>query len=141
MMEYWVLWGIALYLVMFFLFKTLSRYFGKYYHNKAVHLVVLVENSGHAIEWTIRSYHFWNHARGRKGTITCIDTGSVDDTLDILKRLQQRYDNLEIIQFHNHVNADDAIQGWLTAQELKEKWIVLDLRKGESKKRKEKDSA
>jgi len=126
-MELWVLWSAVLYVAMFFLIKQLSKYYGNYYHNKAVHLIILTGNSQDSIEWMIWSYHFWN--KGKKGQITCLDTGSTDDTLAILERLKLRYPSLEVIRLNPHTDAEAAVQEWLEGQnESKEKWIVLDLR-------------
>ncbi|MBA4495369.1 hypothetical protein ACFO25_01145 [Paenactinomyces guangxiensis] len=131
-MEQWILWSAALYVVMFFLLKGLSAYFGKYYHNKAYHLVMITCNSQHSIEWMIWSYHFWNETKGNKGNITCIDTGSTDDTLAILHRLWHRYPRLQIVRLAPYVNTEEAIHEWLKSQKQnKEKLIVLDLREPE----------
>jgi hypothetical protein len=125
----WILWSAALYVVMFFLIKHLSVYFGKYYHNKAYHLVIITRNSQRSIEWMIWSYHFWNGTKGKKGKITCIDTGSTDDTLAIMERLTHRYPQLEIAKIPPNVNAEEAIQEWLEShKQIKGKLIVLDMR-------------
>ncbi|MGA9175271.1 MAG: hypothetical protein WBZ33_15040 [Thermoactinomyces sp.] len=133
-MELWVLWSVALYIVMFFLVKKLSHYFGNYYHNKAVHLVMITKNSQHSVEWMIRSYHVSNKSKRKKaGKITCIDVGSTDDTLLILERLKQRYPNLEIIRIHPGEGADERIKEWLQEKRNStEKWLVLDLRESDS---------
>jgi hypothetical protein len=142
-MEQWVLWSVALYIGLFFLIKKLSRWVGNYYHNKAVHLVILTHNSQHSIEWMIWSYHFWNGTKGKRGNMTCIDTGSTDDTLLILDRLKQRYPQLQIIRLSPQVNSDDAIQQWLEAhnKDHREKLIVLDLRESEADKETERHLA
>jgi hypothetical protein len=143
-MELWVLWSVALYLVMFFLIKKLSYYFGNYYHNKAVHLVIITHNSQHSVEWMIRSYRVWNGSKGKrmKGKITCIDTGSTDDTLFILERLKQRYPYLEIIRLEPFANAEDTIQAWIQEQKKEGgKFIVLDLRESDSSEDSERNLA
>lgn len=125
----WVLWSAVLYVAMYFLLKRLSIYFGNYYHNKAYHLVMITCNSQHSIEWMIWSYHFWNETKGKKGTITCIDTGSTDDTLSILQRLQQRYPHLQVVKLNPNTNTEEQIQEWLKSHKHNnEKLIVLDLR-------------
>lgn len=140
-MEQWIIWGIALYVAMFFLIKFLSKYLGNYYHNKAYHLVMITHNSQQSIEWMIRSYHFWNVTKGKHrkdSLVTCMDLGSIDDTLVILQRLQQRYPQLQIIKMDSYGNGDEAIHQWLLSQkQSKEKLIVLDLRMSDKEKESE----
>lgn len=134
-MEQWVLWSVALYIALFLIIKSFLRYFGHYYHNKAVHLVIITQNSQHALEWMIRSYYVWNGSQGKPGQITCIDAGSNDDTLFILKRLKQRYPHLDVIRFSKESDVDEAIYSWLqTQQKNNEKLIVMDLREPDSSK-------
>ncbi|MGA8942245.1 MAG: hypothetical protein WB502_05940 [Thermoactinomyces sp.] len=132
-MEQWVLWSVALYIALFLIIKSLSRYFGHYYHNKAVHLVIITQNSQHALEWMIRSYYVWNGTQGKPGQITCLDAGSNDDTLFILKRLEQRYPHLHVIRFGEESDVDEAIYRWLQSQQKNnENLIVMDLREPDS---------
>lgn len=132
-MEQWVLWSVVLYIALFLIIKSLLRYFGHYYHNKAVHLVIITKNSQHALEWMIRSYYVWNGSQGKPGQITCIDAGSNDDTLFILKRLKQRYPHLDVIRFSEESDVDEAIYRWLQSQQKNnEKLIVMDLREPDS---------
>jgi hypothetical protein len=141
-MELWIFWSVALSVALFFLIRFFSRRFGDQYHRKAIHLVILTHNSQQSVEWMIRSYHFWNGNKGRRGKITCIDTGSTDDTLKILERLEQRYTQLEIIRMHPHVESDEMIKEWLEEwQKQKEKLIVLDLREPENRKESERNLA
>lgn len=131
----WSLWDIALYvgilLALYLLWRSLSTYSSYAYYNKAYHLVILTYNSQQHIEWTVISYRAWNEGKekkGAKGHITCIDTGSTDDTLAILERLQQRTSHLQIIRI-SALHADEAIKEWLESQKQnKEKLIVLDMR-------------
>ncbi|WP_124728445.1 hypothetical protein [Staphylospora marina] len=140
-MEMWIVWSALLCIGLFWLIKKLSVWIGESYHNKAVHLVILTRNSQHSIEWMIRSYHFWNGAKGKKGAMTCIDTGSTDDTLLILERLKQRYPELEVIRF-GPVDGEDAIHEWLQNQDQnREKLIVLDLREPEADRENERHPA
>jgi hypothetical protein len=132
-MEHWVLWSAALCFAVIFLVKTIPNFYGNTYHNKAVHLVLITENSQQAVEWMIRSYHGWKDAKGTPGKITCIDTGSTDDTKAILERLIHRFPHLEVLHIDEEHQTDEAISKWLQAQEQgKEKLVVLDLRKMEA---------
>lgn len=134
-MEKWILWSVALYFAGYFLLKGLSNFFGKYYHNKAVHLVMITCNSQHTIEWMIWSYHFWNGNKGKKGHITCLDAGSTDDTLSIVQRLQFRYPRLQVVAIEQSEQMEQEIQQWLQLQKPnKEKFLVLDLREPEAEK-------
>lgn len=138
-MEMWVLWSVALYVAMVLILKALSNFFGVYYHNKAYHLVMITLNSQHQIEWMIWSYYMSNENKGKKGTITCIDMGSNDDTLQILHRLQVRYPRLQVVKLSPAEGTGDPLQQWLTSQEgNKEKLLVLDLREPDAEKQFEK---
>lgn len=129
-MGLWILWGVILYIGLYLLIKQISKFYGDVYHNKAVHLIILTYNSEYVIEYMIWSYHFWN--KGKKGRITCLDTGSTDDTLAILERLKLRYPSLEVVHLHPMVDAEEAVQEWLERQgENKEECLVLDLRESE----------
>jgi hypothetical protein len=133
-MEQWVSLGsaalyVAMFFLVFYLIRWLYQYFGNYYQNKAYHLVMITCNSQHSVEWLIWSYHFWKGKKGKKGLITCIDTGSIDDTLAILQRLQTRYEQLQIISLSPNSDTEAAIQEWLQSQKQnKEKLVVMDLR-------------
>ncbi|MFC7440014.1 hypothetical protein [Laceyella putida] len=132
-MEQWVLWSAALCFAVVFLVKTIPHFYGNAYHNKAVHLVIITENSQQAVEWMIRSYHGWKGAKGKPGKVTCIDTGSTDDTKAILERLKHRFPHLEVLHIDTEQHTDDAIANWLKGQEQgKEKLVVLDLREMET---------
>ena len=138
-MEMWILWSVLLYIAMILILKALSNFFGVYYHNKAYHLVMITQNSQHQIEWMIWSYHMSNESKRKKGTITCIDMGSTDDTLQILKRLQVRYPRLQVVNIDPQETTGDPIQQWLISQEgNKEKLLVLDLREPDAEKQFEK---
>jgi hypothetical protein len=137
--ELWILWSIALYFAMVLTLKGLSKIFGKYYYNKAYHLVMITLNNQHRIEWMIWSYHMSNEQKRKKGTITCIDVGSVDDTLSILQRLQLKYPRLQVVELSREGSTEQAIQEWLASQtENKEKLLVLDLREPDAEKQFEK---
>ena len=141
-MEGWIMWSVFLYITLFFLVKGLSRYFGNYYHNKAVHLVIITKNSQHEVEWMIRSYYVWNGPQGRPGQITCLDVGSKDDTLFILNRLKQRYSSLDVIRLSSVPDEDEAVYRWLQSQEKNSgKLIVMDLRESDSSDKSEKGLA
>lgn len=141
--EMWI--GIIIFVIVvvgvfFLLYKRIGAIFAGFYHNKASHLIILTQNSQHAIEWRIWSYFFWNRMIGKKkGVLTCIDTGSTDDTLKILRRLSTRYDRLNIVKLHPTITLDEAIQQALAEHGQSEKMIVLDLQ--EPEERQEKNSA
>lgn len=131
-MEQWVLWSAALCFAVILLVRKIPSFYGNAYHHKAVHLVIITKNSQQAVEWMIRSYHGWKGAKGKPGKITCIDTGSTDDTKAILDRLEQRFPQLEVVHIDTDQHTDEAIANWLRGQEQgKEKLVVLDLRDSE----------
>lgn len=144
-MEEWVLLGtsilLAILFTMFFLYKRIASIFAGFYYNKASHLVIVTQNSQHEIEWKIWSYFFWNRIIGKKGVITCIDTGSKDDTLKILRRLKVHYSRLDVVKLHPTISLKDAIQAALERHNHSSKeMIVLDLQELEPEY-KEKNSA
>lgn len=132
-MEQWVILGVVLFsiaiIAIFFLYKRIAAVFTHFYHNKALHLVIVTKNSQHAIEWRIWSYFFWNRIIGKKkGVVTCIDTGSTDDTLKILRRLKTRYTRMDVVKLHPTVSLEEAIQKALAEHNhTPDKMIVLDL--------------
>lgn len=144
-MEQWILLGIVLLFValftVFFLYKRIALIFAGFYHHKAAHLIFVTKNSQREIEWRIWSYFFWNRIIGKKGVVTCIDTGSADDTLKILRRLEARYSRLTVIKLHPTITIEEAIQQALKKQNHTiENMIVLDLQEAEPEQQ-EKHSA
>lgn len=140
-MEQWLWLGMIILIValftMFFLYKRIALIFAGFYHNKAAHLFFVTKNSQSEIEWRIWSYFFWNKMFGKKGVVTCIDTGSTDDTLKILHRLKTRYPRLFVIKLHPTVTIEEAIQQSLEKhQHTNKEMIVFDLQEGESEKEK-----
>lgn len=144
-MEHWLWLGIVILIVtlftVFFLYKRIALIFAGFYHHKASHLIFLTKNSQSEIEWRIWSYFFWNQITGKKGIVTCIDTGSADDTLKILRRLEMRYPRLYVVKLHPTVTIEEAIQESLEKHNhTKENMVVLDLQEAEPKQE-EKHSA
>jgi hypothetical protein len=129
-MGYWyLLFGTVLVVFMVFLYRRLVTFGKGLYHHKASHLVIITNNSQQSIEWLIRSYHLANFLRAgglKKGRITCLDMGSSDDTLLILQRLKQKYDQLDV--FSHKLSSEEELTEWLRAEQKKEKVVVLDLR-------------
>jgi hypothetical protein len=132
-MEQWVLFlgfvigGILLLYIVHLLLKYLGKRFGKAYRNKADHLVIITGNNQQSIERVIWSYYFWNRFRGKPGQITCLDMGSLDDTLVILQKLKRKYLGLRIVKID--ATAEDAISDWIQSQQKgKGKILVIDLR-------------
>jgi hypothetical protein len=141
-----ILWGVLLIgtvVLFWFAYQAINRYWKRYYYPKATHLVMITQNNQHQVEWMIRSYYYAHHFNGRSGRITCLDIGSTDDTLPILRKLKSKYEQLQIISLRNLGPADsqeEAITYWLKKQQSHdEKVIVLDLR--EAAKEESKNSA
>lgn len=144
-MGQWVPLGAVILLIAlitgFFLYKRIALIFAGFYHNKATHLIFITKNSQSEIEWRIWSYFFWNQIIGKKGVVTCIDTGSSDDTCKILNRLEARYSRLFVVKLHPTKTVKEAIQQALEKHgHTIEDMIVLDLQETESDKQ-EKHSA
>jgi len=135
----WVWLGAVVLLValfaVFFLYRRIALIFTGFYHSKATHLIFITKNSQSEIEWRIWSYFFWNQITGKKGVVTCIDTGSSDDTLKILNRLEARYSRLFVVKLHPTVTVKEAIQQALDKQgHTIDDMVVLDLQEPEPKK-------
>jgi hypothetical protein len=132
-MEQWIFLGVvallAIVLTFYFPYRKIAAIFGGFYHKKAKHLILLTLNSQTEVEWRIWSYFFWSRIMGRKGNVTCIDTGSTDDTLKILYRLKKRYSRLDIVKLHPTVTLEEAIEKVVESKQAgsKEKMVVLDL--------------
>ncbi|SFI65066.1 hypothetical protein [Thermoflavimicrobium dichotomicum] len=125
--------GIVFLLLVHFILKFFGKRFGRAYRNKADHLVIITGNNQQSIERVVWSYYFWNRFRGNPGRITCLDMGSLDDTLIILQKLKQKYPGLRIVKID--ATAEDAISEWIQSQEQgKEKILVIDLREIDASK-------
>jgi hypothetical protein len=120
----WVLWGLVLYGSLWFLLKGYARSMLLRYEPAASHLVVVTRNNQSSIEWVIRSFFFWSWLSGRTCQVSCLDTGSSDDTLVILRRLKHRYPWIRIRSVPEHQLAEPT-----TIEEVElEQAIVMDLR-------------
>ena len=84
----WVLWGLVLYGSLWFLLKGYRCSMLLRYEPAASHLVVVTRNNQSSIEWVIRSFFFWSWLSGRTCQVSCLDTGSSDDTLVILEAIE-----------------------------------------------------
>lgn len=131
-MEQWIFLALMLVVVIalpFILpYRKIAAFFGGFYHNKARHLILLTRNSQATVEWRIWSYFFWSRIMGKKGNLTCIDTGSTDDTLKILYRLKKKYLRMEVVKLHPTVTLEEAIESCNEKQQgSKQKMVVLDL--------------
>ncbi|NMB33176.1 MAG: hypothetical protein GX992_02890 [Clostridium sp.] len=70
------------------------------YKNCMIKLVLVVKNQGETIEGVLRSVLPRDFIRKLMpgGKLTILDMDSVDDTMDILKRLERDYECLEILK-------------------------------------------
>lgn len=135
-MGYWyLLIGAVFVIAVVLLYRRLITFGKGLYHHKASHLVIITGNSQQSIEWLIRSYHLAHFFRGskmKKGRITCLDMGSSDDTLQILEKLKQKYDHLDVFSYK--LSSEEELTEWLKAEQQKEKVVVLDLRDTDDEK-------
>lgn len=120
----WVLWGLALYGSLWLLVTGFARSMLLRFEPSGTHLVLVTRNSQGSIEWVVRSFFFWNWLSGRMCQVSCLDTGSSDDTLIILKRLKQRYPWIRIRSVSEHQLADQMAEEGADM----ERAIVMDLR-------------
>mgnify|MGYP001382455502 CR=1 FL=1 len=120
----WVLWGLALYGSFWTLFVGLARLMLLRFEPAGTHLVVVTRNSQGSVEWVVRSYFFWSWLSGRTCQISCLDTGSSDDTMKILKRLKHRYPWIRIQSVPEHQLADRMAEEGADTERV----IVMDLR-------------
>jgi hypothetical protein len=131
-LEFLVVAAVVVVLVFVFI-KLFGNKFGKAYRNKADHLIIVTGNNQLSIENHIRSYYFWNRFRGKPGRVTCLDMGSLDDTLIILKKLENKYPGLRVVRID--ASAEDAISEWISKQRRpKEKILVIDMREEEGER-------
>ena len=100
-MDYALVWLLAVYgLFCFFvsIFKLIDR---KKYHNEKANLILVVKDQEDNIEGIIRDAVNNKFVRGiaLTGRFTVLDMGSTDDTLKILKKLEQEYPLLDICTY------------------------------------------
>ncbi|MEW9031934.1 MAG: hypothetical protein AB2404_04300 [Planifilum fimeticola] len=120
----WVLWGMALYGSLWLLLVAFARTMLLRFEPAGTHLVVVTRNSQGCVEWVVRSFFFWSWLSGRSCQIICLDTGSSDDTLIILKRLKHRYPWIRIRSVREHQLADRMAEEGVDAERV----VVMDLR-------------
>ena len=120
----WVLWSLALYGFLWFLFAGFARFMLLRFEPTGTHLVVVTRNSQRTVEWVVRSYFYWSWLRGRACQISCLDTGSSDDTLMILRRLKYRYPWISIRSVPEHQLADQMAEEGADCGRV----VVMDLR-------------
>jgi len=96
-----VLWTLALY-GMIEIIKTIIFNF-TYNHTKTegIHFIIAVKNIGTKVEGILRPILFRNICENGRDTskITIVDLGSSDDTKTIISRLNQEYENIEIMEW------------------------------------------
>lgn len=63
---------------------------------RAIRHIVLVKNNQHHVEWFLRCLLFFSYWRGRYVTVTVFDEGAGDDTMAIVRHFAERYDNIDI---------------------------------------------
>jgi len=86
-----------------------------------VHYVLLTRNNQHHVEWFLRSLFFFSWMRGKPITVTIMDDGSTDDTLEIAHRVGE--DKEVGIQIETDANAMDTFM----AEHLQEAVVVVKL--------------
>lgn len=94
------------------------------------HLIVISMNSQATIEWWIRSFVYWNWIRGRTCRCTCIDLGSTDDTYAILRRLQRRFEWMDIERWEASEREQPAAR-FIPKRLMQAGAVVVDLRQPE----------
>jgi hypothetical protein len=89
--------------------------------NSAVHYVLLTRNNQHHMEWFLRSLFFFSWMRGKPISVTIMDDGSTDDTLEIAQRVGS--DKEVEIQIETGSDAMDTFM----AEHLQEAVVVVKL--------------
>ena len=115
---------MALYGSLWLLLVAFARTMLLRFEPAGTHLVVVTRNSQGCVEWVVRSFFFWSWLSGRSCQIICLDTGSSDDTLIILKRLKHRYPWIRIRSVREHQLADRMAEEGVDAERV----VVMDLR-------------
>ncbi|MFC4077415.1 hypothetical protein [Salinithrix halophila] len=121
-MALWVLWTVVLYGALRLLSVLFARIFGLTLQTDIRRLVLMTENSQGSIEGVVRSFLFRQQIYGRRAEVVCVDTGSSDDTYQILTRLKHRYPALEVRFFSRETITHPSL--W------EREAAVVDLRKG-----------
>ncbi|GAB7389206.1 hypothetical protein BSNK01_30440 [Bacillaceae bacterium] len=82
----WIVWMLAIYGVSHLTVLLLKRFtIGKRAQGKA-HYLLLLQNSQSSVEWAVRTLRRQSALEGRDFSLTYVDFGSTDDTMEIVKR-------------------------------------------------------
>lgn len=120
-MQTWILWILALY-GLTLCFVRIMAWLHYPLEKKAVHYCIYTCNSQGKIEWVIRSLNHYAKIEGRPFYFYIQDTGSNDDTLEIIERLNRT--GIEVSKLDPVAEQIDG---------LNEQMIVrIDLRRGAS---------
>ncbi|OYD08055.1 hypothetical protein [Paludifilum halophilum] len=106
-MEQGLFWGIVVFAALRLTALFIARIFCYPIRPDAARLVMVTENSQGSVEWVIRSFFFWKFLSGQPCQVTCLDTGSFDDTCRILFRLQKSYPALTACDDCRNLSEDE----------------------------------
>lgn len=59
----------------------------RHFWRGSAHYLILLHNSQHRIEWVLRTLYIASKTEGKDFSLTCVDYGSTDHTLDIVRRM------------------------------------------------------
>jgi hypothetical protein len=87
-MHTYLLWGLAIY-GLTALCIQLKKWIYRPQHLSPKHYYLLTYNSEHDIEWFLRSLSQWSKLEGQNMYLYIVDSGSEDDTISIVERLEK----------------------------------------------------
>lgn len=96
-------------------------------NGKRLHYVLVTHNYENRMEWVLRALSWYARFRGESVKVTVLDEASQDDTLDIIRRLQNQ-SGIELTVMGLMSAAEDETardSGTLTEEEIK---VHVDLR-------------
>jgi hypothetical protein len=106
-MQTWILWLMALYGITacWIQIYTWLHYPGE---KKAIHYYINTYNSQAKIEWMIRSLSRLAKLEGRSFYFYIIDSGSEDDTMRIVEKLNRHGYQIQVLSYYSTVNDSDS---------------------------------
>ena len=102
-------------------FSSVSDWSSRRKRDLSTHYVLMTRNNQMHMEWYLRSLYFFSWMKGRNISVTIVDEGSTDDTLDIARRVGREKEVSIQVEF-----GPEAMETFM-AEHLDEEVVVVNL--------------
>ncbi|TBL72986.1 hypothetical protein [Paenibacillus thalictri] len=102
-----LLWIFGCYAAGIALVHWMHRVSKPKHRRNLTHYVLMTRNNGLHMEWYLRSLYFFSGMKGRNISVTVVDEGSSDETLEIVRRIGSEKE-VEIL-IKNGIDAIDDV--------------------------------